>query len=165
MLIDTPLLVVGRGPAALVVAKVAGRLRAAVPARRPRAARRRRAGRRSTPTRSPRSHQHGVLDVLRPYLAAVDPPSIAPRAFEEVLKHHCVADLNVTVYDDIEVVERAPAAHGLPGVLTDGTSRWDVSADTFVDAADLPTTLPDAITAAARRAAEVMAISKAPGSR
>ena len=49
---------------------------------------------------------HGVLDVLRPYLTAVDPLAIAPRAFEEVLKHHCVADLNVTVYDEVEVIDR-----------------------------------------------------------
>ena len=43
--IDTPLLVVGRGPAALVLAKVAGGSGRAVPPRRPRGARRRRADR------------------------------------------------------------------------------------------------------------------------
>ena len=62
--------------------------------------------------------------------------------FEQVLKHHCVADMNVTVYDGMELVERVtvePATgDGVRGVLTDGRSRWDVSADAFVDAAELP---------------------------
>ena len=45
----------------------------------------------------------------------------------------------------------------MTGVLTDGRARWEVVADAYVDAAELPTTLPEAITAAARRAAELMA--------
>ena len=103
-----------------------------------------------------------MLDVLRPYLASAEPPAIAPAAFEEVLKHHCVADMNMTVYDGMELVERTPrGARGVAGVLTDGRARWEVVADAFVDAADLPTTLPDAITVAARRAAEVMAARQA----
>ena len=53
----------------------------------------------------------------------------------------------------------------MAGVLSDGRARWEVVADAYVDAADLPATLPDAITAAARRAAEVMEISKARGAR
>ena len=64
MRIDTPLLVVGRGPAALVVAKVAAGLRPAVPARRPR-------GRSATTT--PVALDDAAVAVL-------DPPRRARRA-------------------------------------------------------------------------------------
>jgi hypothetical protein len=163
MLIDTPLLVVGRGPAALVVAKVASGwgLSSLV------------AGHQvvggddpvvldaeSVAVLAP----HGVFDVLRPYLSAVEPPTIVPATFEAVLKHHCVADMNVTVYDGMELVDRvrvdggAPAGPGgVRGVLTDGRARWEVRADAFVDAADLPGELPAAIPAAARVAAAALA--------
>jgi hypothetical protein len=146
--IDTPLLVVGRGPAALVVAKLA-------------------AGRGlpcllaghevlgdDTPTPLDDAAvevltRHGVLDVLRPYLTATTPVAIAPRAFEEVVKHHCVADLNVTVYDEVEVVDRRFGDDGGQAVLSDGTSRWDLHADRFVDADLLPHPLSAAIVAGA----------------
>ena len=161
MRIDTPLLVTGHGPAVLVVAKVVSGwgLQSLV------------AGHQPLEGDEPVVLDadavavlapHGVFDVLRPYLASVEPPSIAPVVFEEVLKHHCVADMNVTVYDGIELVEHAPhGERGVAGVLSDGRSRWDVVADAHVDAADLPTVLPDAITAAARRAAELMAARQA----
>ena len=165
MVIDTPLLVTGHGPAVLVVAKVVSGwgLQSLVAGHQP-------LDGDEPVTLDPEAvavlAPHGVFDVLRPYLASVEPPSIGPRTFEEALKHHCVADMNVTVYDGIELVERTPRGpYGVAGVLSDGRARWEVVADAYVDAADLPTTLPDAITAAARRAAEVMAISKAPGSR
>jgi hypothetical protein len=144
MLIDTPLLVVGRGPAALVVAKVAAGYglacllvgheaigdAEAVPV---------------GPDAFAALERHGVLDILRPYLAALDPPSISPLTFEDVVKHHCVADLNVTVYDQMDVVERVPAGRGLRAVLTDGRSKWDLSADMFIDATLLPSALSAAI--------------------
>ena len=148
MRIDTPLLVIGRGPAALVVAKVAAAY--GLPCLL--------AGHETTgadddvalaPDAVAVLQRHGLIDVLRPYLRRSDPPAIAPRAFEEVIKHHCVADLNVTVYDQMAVVERTPVGPGLRGVLTDGTSRWDVSADLFVDATLLPADLSAAITAGA----------------
>jgi hypothetical protein len=146
MLIDTPLLVLGRGPAALVVAKVAAGCGlacllagheaidddVAVPL---------------TPEAAEALVRHGVLDVLRPYLDRADPPTISPRTFEEVLKHHCVADVNVTVYDQVTVVEREFVGRGLRGVLTDGKARWDLAADVVVDTATLPTSLSAAITA------------------
>jgi hypothetical protein len=146
--IDTPLLVVGRGPAALVVAKLA-------------------AGRGlpcllaghevlgdDTPTLLDDAAvevltRHGVLDVLRPYLTAITPVAIAPRAFEEVVKHHCVADLNVTVYDEVEVIDRQLGDDGGQAVLTDGNSRWELHADRFVDADLLPRPLSAAIVAGA----------------
>jgi hypothetical protein len=157
--IDTPLLVVGRGPAALVVAKVAAAYGmpcllvghevvgddAAVPIGADAYA---------------ELERHGLLDVLRPYLDAVDPPAIAPRAFEDVIKHHCVADLNVTVYDQVDVIERVPDGRGVRGVLTDATSRWDISADAFIDAAAMPSALPAAIMAGAAAALDALDAQK-----
>ena len=146
MLIDTPLLVVGRGPAALVVAKVAAGCGLACLL----------VGHEGTgdeqsvvlaPDAVAELERHGVLDILRPYLVALDPPTIAPAAFEEVVKHHCVADLNATVYDQMDVIERVPDGSGVRGVLTDGTSRWELRADVFVDADRLPAELSSAITA------------------
>jgi hypothetical protein len=148
MRIDTPLLVVGRGPAPLVVAKVAAGYGLACLL----------AGHETLGDDVPvplgadavaALERHGLLDVLRPYLAALDPLAIAPRTFEEVVKHHCVADLNVTVYDAVTVVERVAESDGLRGVLTDGTSRWALQADRFVDADALPRALSDAIVAGA----------------
>jgi len=135
--IDTPLLVVGRGPAALVVAKLAaGRGLPCLLA-----------GHEPVDDETPAAlddaavevlTRDGVLDVLRPYLTSTAPVTIAPRDFEEVVKHHCVADLNVTVYDEVTVVERDFGDRGGTAVLTDGTSRWELHADRFVDADLLP---------------------------
>ncbi len=151
MRIDTPLLIVGRGPAALVVAKIAAGY--GVPCLL--------AGHEVIGDDTPVAlgadatadlERHGLVDILRPYFDALDPLTIRPRAFEEVIKHHCVADLNVVVYDEVTVVERVDAGAGIRGVLTDGTSRWDLGADLFVDADLLPSSLPDAITAGAAAA-------------
>jgi hypothetical protein len=154
--IDTPLLVVGRGPAALVVAKVAAGCGTPCLL----------AGHEVTGDDEPvplgpeavaTLERHGLLDVLRPYLTATDPVTIAGRDFEAVVKHHCVADLNVTVYDEMSVVDRVADGRGVRGVLTDGTSRWEVRADQFVDATTLPGTLPEAITAGATAALDAVA--------
>jgi hypothetical protein len=146
VLIDTPLLVVGRGPAALVVAKVAAGCGLACLL-----VRHEGTGGEQPVALAPDAvaelERHGVLDILRPYLVALDPPTIAPAAFEEVVKHHCVADLNATVYDQMDVIERVPAGSGVRGVLTDGTSRWELRADVFVDADLLGAELSSAITA------------------
>jgi hypothetical protein len=156
MLIETPLLVVGTGPAALVVAKVAAGW--GLPCML--------VGHEVISGDTPVPLEadavadltpHGVLDILRPYIQAVDPPTISPRDFEDVLKHHCVADLNVTVYDRMTAVEREINGRGLRAVLTDGKSRWDVVADVFVDASALPSNLSAAITAGAATAREVVA--------
>jgi hypothetical protein len=144
MLIDTPLLIVGHGPAPLVVAKVAAGCGAACLL----------AGHEPVEDRQPvplsaeavaTLEHHGLFDVLRPYLDTASPPTIAPLVFEEVIKHHCVADLNVTVYDRMTVVDAVPAGPGLRGVLPDGTGRWDVRADVFVDGGLLPRDLCSAI--------------------
>jgi hypothetical protein len=156
MRIDTPLLVVGHGPAALVVAKVTAGCGTPCLL----------AGHEVTGADEPvplgpaavaALERHGLLDILRPYLTATDPVSIAPRDFEEVVKHHCVADLNVTVYDEVTVVDRAASGPGLRAVLTDGRSRWDLAAERFVDADGLPRTLPEAITEGAATALAALA--------
>jgi hypothetical protein len=151
MRIDVPLLVVGRGPAALVVAKVAAGH--GLPCLL--------AGHEVLGDDEPVAlgpdavaalERHGLVDILRPYVVGLDPFTISGRDFEEVVKHHCVADLNVTVYDEVAVIERTADVPGLRGVLTDGTSRWELAADQFVDAELLPTALSDAITAGAAAA-------------
>jgi hypothetical protein len=180
LVIDTPLLIVGGGPAALVVAKVvsgyglgsvvtghqsvgstgdeaagggggAGAEPSAELDDRPVEL-----GDEAVAVLTP----HGVLDVLRPYLSTADPPAIVPSVFVEVLKHHCVADMNVTVYDGLVLTERerrAGRAEGLVGVLSDGRSRWEVRADAFVDASTLPADLPGAVVRGAEVAREIVA--------
>jgi hypothetical protein len=154
--IDTPLLVIGRGPAALVVAKVAAG--AGLPCLL--------AGHEVVGGDEPVAlaadaiatlERHGLIDVLRPYLVGLDPPTVVPRDFEEVVKHHCVADLNVVVYDEVTVIEREHVDAGIRGVLTDGTSRWELLADQYVDADLLPTDLSAAIVAGALSALDAVA--------
>lgn len=157
MHVEVPLLIVGGGPAALAVAEIAsgyslpsllvGHVAGTGPA--PDYPVPLDAG--AVAALAP----HGVLDVLRPYLAVSDPPTLAPRVFEEVLKQHSVADLNVTVYDGLEVIDRRVDDGVVRGVLTDGRSRWTLSADAMIDTADYPANLSDAVN---RAAAEVRAV-------
>ncbi len=148
--IDTPLLVMGHGPAALVLAKIASGMGFPSVV----------AGHEAVDDREPvvlddRSQTilrpHGVLGVLRPYAVSQEPFAIAPIEFENGLKHHCVADMLITVLDGIEFEGQA---HGGPitGSLSDGRSTWEVSADVFVDAGTLPGELNEAIRAAAELA-------------
>ena len=145
MLIETHLLVVGDGPAALVVAKAAAGLglpclllgheftggdeRVAL-----------------DDAAIADLVTHGLLDVLRPHLDG-PPVSIAVFDFEATIKHHCVADLNITVYDRMTLLDVVSDHSGLRGVITDGRSRWPVAADAFVDASSLPGDLNRAVTA------------------
>ena len=142
--VETPLLVLGRGPAALVAAKVAGACGQPCLL----------VGHHIVSTDSPVRldatavavlERYGLLDVLRPHLLTVDPLTISPRELERVLKQHCVADVNVGVYDGMEVVERAITGRSLRGVLTDGVARWDLVADSWIDADALPVWLSAAI--------------------
>lgn len=132
--IDTRVLIVGSGAAALVAAKVAaGRglpclvaghepIDDTVPAV-------------LSDEATAALRPHGVLDVLRPYAAAQEPFTISPLEFEQGLKHHCVADMLITVYDRMWF-ERAPSSVGelAVGTLTDGRSSWDVRADELFEA-------------------------------
>lgn len=149
--IDTPLLIVGHGPAALVAAKVAsGRglpslvaghevVHDAEPVV---------LDERATAILGP----HGVLEVLRPYASAQDPFTIAPVLFEQGLKHHCVADLLVTVYDGMALEDARPVDDGVDGVLTGSGSRWEIHADAVLDVSELGPGLNEAIRAAAEAA-------------
>lgn len=141
--IDTPLLITGGGPAALVVARIASAhsISSIVAGHAPADG--------SEPVALDAASVEALgdsLGILRPYLAVADPPTIDPAVFEHVLKHHCVADMNVTVYDGMELVD----GDGTDGVLADNRSRFDVTADAHVDAAALPVELNAAIAAAAR---------------
>jgi hypothetical protein len=155
VLIQTPLLVVGSGPAALVVAKIVGRYGVACFL----------VGHEVTEDETPVPldadaiaglERHGMMDILRPYVAD-QPPTITPRAFEAVIKRHCVADVNVTVYDRMDVVDRVPVGRGIRGVLTDGRAQWELSAVHFVAGSELPCPLQTAITAGATVAESVLA--------
>lgn len=134
--ITTPLLVTGRGPAALVAAKLVAHR--GVPCLL--------AGHEPIPDGEPVAldgpaldvlARNGLVDVLRPFAVAEAPFTIAPLVFEQVLKHHCVVDLLVTVYDRM-TFHPAPAhpAPGDPvrGVLGDGRSEWTVEAQHHVHA-------------------------------
>lgn len=159
MLIDTALLVLGRGPGALVVAKIASGygLASLIAGHEPAALEHDESPVALSAAAVAELTPHGVIHVMRPFFAAVDPIWIAPAAFEEVLKQHCVVDLNVTVYDGMTLIESKPRGDGIAGVLTDGRSRWDLVADHFVDANDLPTELNAAILAGAERARSIVA--------
>lgn len=144
--IETPLLIVGHGPAALVAAKVASG--AGLPCLL--------AGHQSLDQHDPVQldeqslavlEPDGVLGVLRPYAASQEPFAIAPGLFEQGLKHHCVADMLVTVYDGMWLTDSVEVGQGRSGVLTDGRARWRIEADRFLDASDLPTELNAAVQA------------------
>lgn len=134
--IDTPLLLVGHGPTALVAAKVLSG--AGLPCLI--------AGHEVVPDSEPVVlddqslsilEPHGVLGVLRPYASTQDPFTIAPEMFEAGLKHHCVADMLITVFDGMRLVDHSSAGVGIDGVLTDERSRWNLHADAYLDVADL----------------------------
>jgi hypothetical protein len=154
--VETALLVLGRGPAALVAAKVAGACgqpcllvgHEIVGGDTPVAL---------DPASVAVLDEHRLVDVLRPHLVAADPLTIAPREFEEVLRQHCVADLNVGVYDRMELIDPVVDGRALRGILTDGRSRWELQADTWIDAASLAATLPAAITDGAAAALDAIA--------
>ena len=92
---------------------------------------------------------HGVLDVLRPYAHASHPLSIAPVALERGLKHHCVADMLITVYDRMVLLDRATDGSITTGRIEDGRSSWAVRAETVLDVDATSAELNDTIHRAA----------------
>jgi hypothetical protein len=147
--IDVPVLVVGDGPAPLTVAKMlSGR---GVPCLL--------AGHTVRPDAAPAALGSSAVDVLKAYglLGILQPyfdhngasVTISPDIYENVVKHHCVADVNVIVYDEVSIVDRVAGPSGVRAVMALGGSRWEVRASQLVDGSDLPTELPDAIVAAA----------------
>lgn len=169
--IDTPLLIVGGGPAALIVATVVsgssmGSLivghesvggdelvqldEAAVAVLKP----------------------HGVINVLRPYATSTKPFVITAALFEKVLKHHCVVNMNITVYDGMKLVdlkivgdggdrdngdgETGRKELGATATISDGHSQWQVKADYLADTGRLSVDLNEAIKSGAALAREVL---------
>ena len=168
MIIDVPVLVVGGGPAALVATKVAGGwgLSTLLVGHVPIVG----ADEHDPVALDPEAvavlEVPGILNILRPYLSAVTPPTITTADFEDVVKHHCVVDMNVTVYDAMEFVLTGPApgdpdgtgnGGGVVGVLTDGRARWDVRADTLIDTSTSPRALSDAVRAGGAAAQALLA--------
>ena len=153
--IETPLLIVGSGPAALVIAKVVSGQglpclivgHEAVDNTEPVAL---------DPESVAILEPHGVLAVLRPYAAAQNPFTITSLAFENALKHHCVADMLVTVYDDMYVNEAGTTTTDFRCELTDGRNTWEIQADAFVDVSEFSIDLNDAIHQAAAFGNELM---------
>lgn len=144
--IDTPLLITGGGPAAVVVARLASEASVASTL----------IGHDGIADPDPQPPQAleaaaadalgPGLEVLRPYLVVADPPTIDPGVFEAVLRHHCIADMNVTVFDNL----RLEGTLGLDAVVTDGRIRWEVTADAHIDTSAMPTDIDGAVTAAHR---------------
>lgn len=156
MRIDTPLLITGGGPAALVAARVASGsgLQSLLAGYEP-------VGGEAPVVLDPVAlavlTPHGDLEVLRPYLVASEPPTIAPALFEGVLKHHCVVDMNITVYDGMRLLEVRPHRGGVTGALFDGRTRIELSADRHIEARALPRDLGAAISAGAAAAHAALA--------
>ncbi|MED5361121.1 MAG: hypothetical protein VX760_01095 [Actinomycetota bacterium] len=154
--IETPLLIVGCGPAALVIAKVvSGRgLPCLIVGHE---------AQNGAPPVTLDSESleilepHGVLSVLRPYAVAQNPFTITPLAFENGLKHHCVADMLITVYDDMRFKEATQSEGGIRGELTDGSSTWEIHADAFADVSDFSVDLNHAVHQAAAFGNQLMA--------
>ncbi len=154
--IATPLLVFGPGPAALVTAKLVSG--AGLPCLL--------AGHHNLDQLQPveldeRSlailEPQGVLGVLRPYAASQNPFTIAPAMLENGLKHHCVADMLVTVYDHMTLTEVRNDGEQMCGKLRDDRSEWDVVADTMVDVTSWPTDLNRCIEESARFTEQLLA--------
>lgn len=156
MIIETPLLIIGHGPAALVAAKVlsGSGLTSLV------------AGHAPLDDVKPVEldaeslailEPHGVLGVLRPYASAQEPFTIAPLFFEQGLKHHCVADMLITVYDDMTFTSTTtststPTDHdrgAVSGRLDGAGSSWEIRADALLDVSLYPTDLNRSIHQAA----------------
>lgn len=164
----TSLLVVGGGPGALAVAEIAsgfrldslviGHLTGTIPES-------------GMPvelddTAAEALSPHGVLDVLRPFLARVDPPTVAPEVFETVLRQHGAADMNVTMYDRVEVIgQLSTITDGVGGatevVISDGQARFEVQADAVINTSNYSQNLSDAINQAARDVASVLEARRA----
>lgn len=148
MIIETPLLIIGHGPAALVAAKVlsGSGLTSLVAGHAPRED--------TTPVElDPESlailEPHGVLGVLRPYASTQEPFTIAPLLFEQGLKHHCVADMLITVYDDMTFTPADDGGAAVTGRLDGAGGSWEVEAHALLDVTAYPCDLNGSIHRAA----------------
>ncbi len=148
MIIETPLLITGHGPAALVTAKVlsGSGLTSLVAGHAPRDD--------VKPVVLDAEslailEPHGVLGVLRPYASTQEPFTIAPLFFEQGLKHHCVADMLITVYDDMTFTPTDHDHAAGSGRLDGAGSSWEIKAHALLDVSPYPSDLNQSIHQAA----------------
>lgn len=153
-IIDTPLLIVGGGPAALIIGTVAAGYSL---------------GSLIVGHESQDSDEtvelddeavallkpHGVINVLRPYSSSIEPFVITAALFEKVLKHHCVVNMNITLYDGMDLLDLRDG-DGATCTISDGNTEWVIKADRLVDTAKLPTDLNGAIKEGAAIAGSIL---------
>ena len=153
--IDTPLLIVGGGPAALIVGTVAAgySLSSLI------------VGHQSTDSDVTVEldeeavallKPHGVINVLKPYAMSTEPFAITAALFEKVLKHHCVVNMNITLYDGMDLTNLKREDNGTTCTISDGHTEWAVKADRLVDTAIMPTDLNAAIKEGATIASNIL---------
>ena len=156
--IDTPLLIVGGGPAALIVGTVASgySLSSLI------------VGHESKDSDEMFGlddkaiallKPHGVINVLRPYAESYEPFVITASLFEKVLKHHCVVNMNITLYDGMELLDLSPDGDGAKATMSDGETQWLIRADHLVDTSNMPTS-PNAATREGAAIAEAIVAEK-----
>ena len=153
--IDTPLLIVGGGPAALIIGTVAAgySLGSLI------------VGHESLDSDEVVElddealallKPHGVINVLKPYATSTDPFVITAALFEKVLKHHCVVNMNITLYDGMEVLDLQLDGGGARCTISDGHTQWAIKTDNLVDTANLHTDLNSAIKEGAAIAGRIL---------
>jgi hypothetical protein len=153
--IDTPLLIVGGGPAALIVGTVASgySLSSLI------------VGHESKDSDElfelddkaiALLKPHGVINVLRPYAESYEPFVITAALFEKVLKHHCVVNMNITLYDGMELLDLSPVDVGAKGTISDGETQWLIKAGRIVDTTKLSANLNAAIKEGAAIAKDIV---------
>lgn len=153
--IETPLLIIGGGPAALIAATVASgySMGSLIVGHEP-----------VCPDESVKLEAgvldilkpHGVINVLLPYADATDPVVIKASVFEQVLKHHCVVNMNITLYDGMSVSDLRREGEGAHLTISNGETRWSVSADYLIDTSKVSTDLNTAIRAGAATAGNII---------
>ena len=153
--IDTPLLIVGGGPAALVVATVVSgySMGSLIIGHEPVCA--------DELVELDADvleilKPHGVINVLLPYADSIDPVVINASVFEQVLKHHCVVNMNITLYDGMVLSNVKREGPGASAIMIDGQTQWSISADHLVDTSGISVDLNDAIRAGAAVAGEII---------
>ena len=153
--IDTPLLIVGGGPAALIIGTVAAgySLGSLI------------VGHESLDSDEAVElddealallQPHGVINVLKPYATSTEPFVITAALFEKVLKHHCVVNMNITLYDGMEVLDLKPEGDGARCTISDGHTQWAIKADKLVDTTNFPADLNGAVKEGAALAVEII---------
>ncbi len=154
--IDTPLLIVGGGPAALIVGTIASgySMGSLIVGHEP-----------VCPDASVELAEdvleilkpHGVINVLLPYADSTDPVLIKASVFEQVLKHHCVVNMNITLYDGMALSNVRREGEGASAIISDGETQWFVKADRLLDTHEIPRELNAAIRKGAHLAESIVA--------